>query len=834
MIGVGIVGTGLIAHEHAAAIAMTGRLKLLAAADVAPGRLAQFADDFGVAARHQEDAALIADPQVDLVVVATPPYSHEALVVAALEQGKYVLCEKPLAHSLASARRIVEAEARHPGQLSVGYQLRYHAPFRRLSWLAREGWLGEIRSAIVERHGYIPHSEHGATGWWGVWGVAGGGALVTQMIHELDLLIQIMGMPRSVKAVADTRFTGIESEDYLEATLTYARGCRAICVASVNSGTQGGGFVIEGEKGNAWLSGRLDLFDEARQAEALKAANAAAPFPAASGNDPLGRLMRRLGAGPRPATPPRVPFYLDIADAIGRGAPLPIPAPDAMASLELCMAAYESAITGAEIELPLGPANKVYEGVRRENYEARKCDRNAPGLFILPSLSPRPPATFAGRLRETLKDGLSAVGLEPPVIKAMIRRPAPVHGGPRTRIRSWPRRRTFGKAEKRAIIRLMGREMRHGDAIRYDGPEERAYCEAFAKYLGGGYANAVNAGTNAVYVALKALDLEPGSEVIVAPVTDAGGTMPVAVMNCTPVVADAAPGSILVSVDQIRAVLTERTSAIVVAHIAGHAVDLDPILELAAERGIPVVEDCAQAHGTLYKGRMVGTFGAIAAFSTMFLKNHATGGQGGVVFTRDPRLFVRARQVADRGKPFGVLKPTGNVIASLNFNQDEISMAIGRVQLHKLPAQVAARRAFAAMVDQGLQGIEQVSLIGDPPYSRSSYHFLMFQLDVGRLGCTVEQFGQGLAEDGIGGVGPYEVYPTDNPWYRDAAVFGASGMPWSLRPEAPAPRRFDLPNARESTRRLLRVDLYEGMGPTAARDLVKALRKAVRWYGGRA
>ena len=218
------------------------------------------------------------------------------------------------------------------------------------------------------------------------------------------------------------------------------------------------------------------------------------------------------------------------------------------------------------------------------------------------------------------------------------------------------------------------------------GPETKAYCRAFAEYLGGGYAAAVNSGTNAVYVALRALDLEPGSEVIVPAITDAGGAMPVALLNCIPVPADCEPGSLNTSRGQIKEVLTDRTAAIVVAHLTGHAVDHGSDPGSGGRRNIPVVEDCAQAHGALYKGRMVGTFGAISAFSTMFGKHHATGAQGGVVFTRDTLLFARARQVIDRGKPFGALGNPTNVIASLNFNQDEISMAIGRVQLEKLPA----------------------------------------------------------------------------------------------------------------------------------------------------
>lgn len=831
MIRVGIIGTGLIARDHAAAVAMTGgRMKLVAAADVSRDRLARFSAEFDVGASYAEAADLIAEQEVDLVVVATPPSSHEALVVSALDAGKYVLCEKPLAHSLASARRIAEAEARHPGKLSISYQLRYFPPFKRLAWLAHEGWIGEVRSAVLERHGAIPHMEHGASGWWGAWDVAGGGVLITQVIHELDLLVQLMGMPQSVSATADTRFTGIESEDFIEVLLTFSDGRVARCTASVNSGTPGGGFALEGATGVATLSGVLKLRDQAQDAQARRALDAAVPLAPAKRLDPrLERVARWLGFRAQPELTAHARLYLDIADAIGRGSPLPIPSGEAIPSLELCMAAYESAISGEEVTLPLGPSSIVYEGVRANDYKRRKCDRDRPGVFIPAPAQPLPAGALA-----PVKRILSLVGLEPSVIKAMIRPPAPVHGGPRTRIRSWPRRRTFGRPEKQALIRLMDREIRDGDAIRYDGPEERAYCEAFAEFLGGGYADAVNSGTNAVYVALKALDLEPGTEVICAPVTDAGGTMPIAVMNCIPVVADAAPGSILVSVDEIRAVLTERTSAIVVAHIAGHAVDLDPILTLAAERGIPVVEDCAQSHGTLYKGRMVGTFGDIAAFSTMFLKNHATGGQGGVVFTRNPRLFARARQVADRGKAFGVLGQSGSTIASLNFNQDEISMAIGRVQLKKLSSQIADRRAFAAMVDTGLQDVAGIAMVGDSAHSKCSYHFLMLRLDVDRLGCTPEQFTQGLADDGIGGVGPYKVFPTDNPWYRDAVVFGTSGLPWSARTAAPTPERFELPNAREMTRTLVRVDLYEGMGAAEARDLVTAIKKAIRWYGGSA
>jgi perosamine synthetase len=424
---------------------------------------------------------------------------------------------------------------------------------------------------------------------------------------------------------------------------------------------------------------------------------------------------------------------------------------------------------------------------------------------------------------------LDSANIEPALVKAVVRKPPMVHGGPRARRLPWPRRRHFDKRELRAVLDLMNREIRHGGAIVYGGVEQKAYCEAFTRYLGGGYAHAVNSGTNAVYVALRALDLEPGSEVIVPPITDPGGTMPVALINCVPIPADSEPGSLNTSAEQIKLVLTDRTAAIVVAHIAGQPLDMDPILELASERGIPVVEDCAQALGAVYKGQMVGTLGTISAFSTMFGKQHCTGAQGGVVFTRDTLLFARLRQVADRGKPYGTIGNPGNLIASLNFNQDEISMAIGRVQLKKLPGSINARRSFAALVRNGIQGIDGVTLTEDSPDCLSSPWFLTLAIDRSRLRCSSQQFANALAEEGIDGVLPgYPFYPTDQPWHEDAVVFGTSRLPWSL--DHDTPRRFELPNAHQANDSIVRIDVHESLGAREAADLVTAIKKIVRFY----
>jgi dTDP-4-amino-4,6-dideoxygalactose transaminase len=436
--------------------------------------------------------------------------------------------------------------------------------------------------------------------------------------------------------------------------------------------------------------------------------------------------------------------------------------------------------------------------------------------------------------RKSARRVLGALRIEPAFVRALVKPPGAIHGGPTTRRWPWPRRRHIGAEERAAAMRVFDREIREGNAVIYNGPEQKAYQEAFTRYLGGdGYATAVNSGTNAIYIALRALELPPGSEVIVSAVTNTGCTMPVAIHNCIPVPADAAPGLLNTSVDEIRNVLSPRTAAILVAHIAGRPVDMDPILALAEERGIPVVEDCAQALGAVYKGRMVGTLGTVAAFSTMFLKQHCTGGQGGVVFTKSTLLNARIRQLADRGKPFGALGDPENLVASLNFNQDEIGMAIGRAQLAKMPANVERRRAFVAAVIAGMAKVDGVRVVTPQDGVLDSPCFLQFHLDPAQIDCDAKAFAHALEREGIGNVmAGYPFTPTAQPWHDDGVVYGRSGMPWSLSgdPERARPRAFELPNAKANNRTLVRVDVHEFLGANEARDLTQALAKLARHF----
>lgn len=406
-----------------------------------------------------------------------------------------------------------------------------------------------------------------------------------------------------------------------------------------------------------------------------------------------------------------------------------------------------------------------------------------------------------------------------------------IHGGEKTRTTPMPPRRLFTEAEKQAAVAMFDRAIASGEVFGYNGPEEEAYCKEFAEFLGGGYADAVNSGTSAVYVALRALDLEPFTEVVVPPVTDPGGVMPVPLLNCIPVPADTAPRSYNMGPEQIAARITERTSAILVAHIAGIPVDMDPVMELARARGIPVVEDCAQAHGALYKGRPVGTLGDVGAFSTMSGKHHATGAQGGVVFTRNEEIYWRARRASDRGKPFGIDGAAGNVMCAHNLNLNDLSAAIGSVQLRRLPEMVKGIRRVAGKVAEGCRTLQAVDADLGPEGCEPSFWFMVFRLDIDRVTVDVDTFVAALQAEGIGFASHYVPPFTRQPWFKNRAVFGTSGYPWACPLYTGDPdAEYPTPNFDDGDRRLFRVKVHEGMSEADAADIVRALAKVEAAY----
>ena len=355
-----------------------------------------------------------------------------------------------------------------------------------------------------------------------------------------------------------------------------------------------------------------------------------------------------------------------------------------------------------------------------------------------------------------------------------------INGGPKAVTSPLPVRGHFGAEEKAAANRIMDEAIAKGVAPGYGGPEEDALCKEFSEMLGGGYADGVNSGSTAVFVALRALDLEPFGEVILGPITDPGGMMPIVMANMIPVVADCEPGTYNIGIEGIKKAYTERTRAIIVAHIAGEPADMEAICAFAKEKNLKIVEDCAQAHGASIGGKPVGTFGDVAAFSMMYGKHTCTGGQGGLVFTTSEEIYWRVRQNSDRGKPFGLEAGSTNCVGSLNFNLDEMASAIGRVQIKKQFPIAKARREVVAKLWGKLSDLPCLKQSPLTPNAEPSYWFYRMLFDESTITCTKLDFAKALIAEGIGDViAYYGATPYLSDWAKSKKVFGTSRYPWA-------------------------------------------------------
>lgn len=393
----------------------------------------------------------------------------------------------------------------------------------------------------------------------------------------------------------------------------------------------------------------------------------------------------------------------------------------------------------------------------------------------------------------------------------------------------------FGEAEKAACNRVIDEAIARGDAPGYNGPERGLLAKEFAELLGGGYAECVNSGTTSVYVALRALDIQPFTEVICPPVTDPGGLMPVLMMNCIPVIADCKPDSFNMSLEGVMKAYSPRTSAILVAHIAGEPCeDIEAICAFAKEKGLVVVEDVAQSHGTKINGKPIGTFGDAAGFSMMYGKHTCVGGQGGLVWTKTEEAYYRARQCADRGKPYGVDPAEGNVCASLNYNMDDMHAAIGRVQIQKMFPIAAKRREVVDAIKEGLKDIPAFRFAPIGENTEPSYWFLRVLVDTEYLCTDKLTVCEALNAEGLSINPTYQATPYTSAWYQKSRIFGNSGYPWAA-PEytGDKTKRYtleDLPVAKKSLDDTMVFFINESWTQTNIEQAIEAFKKVYEAY----
>ena len=254
-----------------------------------------------------------------------------------------------------------------------------------------------------------------------------------------------------------------------------------------------------------------------------------------------------------------------------------------------------------------------------------------------------------------------------------------------TNLEPWP---SFTQEEVDAVSKVI-----LSNKVNYwTGQECREFEREFAEFTQTRYAVALSNGTVALDVALKALEIGNGDDVIVTSRTFLASASSIVTAGANPIFADVELDSQNISRHTIEAVLTPNTKAIICVHLAGLMCDMDPIMDLAQEKGLYVIEDCAQAHGAMYKGRSAGSIGHIGAWSFCQDKIMTTGGEGGMVTTNDEELWSKMWSYKDHGKDFDSVynkqHPPGfrwvHDSFGTNWRMMEIQAVIGRIQLKRM------------------------------------------------------------------------------------------------------------------------------------------------------
>ncbi|MBA4384894.1 MAG: erythromycin biosynthesis sensory transduction protein eryC1 [Anaerolinea sp.] len=230
------------------------------------------------------------------------------------------------------------------------------------------------------------------------------------------------------------------------------------------------------------------------------------------------------------------------------------------------------------------------------------------------------------------------------------------------------------------------------------GEEVKRFETEFAAYIGVGHGIGVGSGTEALHISLAACGIGPGDEVITVSHTAVATVAAIELCGATPVLVDIEPAYYTLDPTKLEVAIGPRTKAVIPVHLYGQPADLAPILEIARRRSLRVIEDCAQAHGAIYQGRRVGTWGDLACFSFYPTKNLGALGDGGMIVTNDTALAERARLLRE----YGWVNRYVSHLPGLNSRLDEVQAAVLRAKLHYLDADNTARARLAATYDKGL------------------------------------------------------------------------------------------------------------------------------------
>ncbi len=336
------------------------------------------------------------------------------------------------------------------------------------------------------------------------------------------------------------------------------------------------------------------------------------------------------------------------------------------------------------------------------------------------------------------------------------------------------------------------------------GARVKAFEKAFAADVGRKHGIAVANGTAALHVALMAHGIRTGQEVLIPPLTFFATASTVLLCDAKPVFVDVHRESYNIDPSKVATAITRKTAAIMPVHLYGQTAEMDPILEAARDRGIPLIEDAAQAHGAEYHGRKAGRLGDTACFSFYPTKNMTTG-EGGMILTDDDAIAEKARLLRDHGQA----SKYEHVMLGYNYRMTEIAAAIGLVQLKKMEGWVKQRRANARALTKGLEGIEGLVPPSEGNWMVHSYYQYVVRRE-DAFPILRDDIVRTLNEDGIGCRPSYPMPLYQQKVLRDLRIRGRCPVA-----EDVVPRLFELP-------------VHPGVGPADIERIVDAIERLAR------
>jgi dTDP-4-amino-4,6-dideoxygalactose transaminase len=349
------------------------------------------------------------------------------------------------------------------------------------------------------------------------------------------------------------------------------------------------------------------------------------------------------------------------------------------------------------------------------------------------------------------------------------------------------------------------------------GPKVARLEREFAAYKGSPHAVAMHSCTAALHLAMLAADLKPGDEVITTPLTFCATVNAILHAGATPVLADVDRKTLNIDPERVEAAITPRTRAILPVHFAGRPCDMDALCDLAKRKDLVLIEDCAHAIETEYKGRKAGLFGDFGCFSFYATKNITTG-EGGMVLTRDEAKAARLKTLALHGMSKDAWKRFSDegykhyqvVELGFKYNMMDLQAAIGIHQLPRVESWLVRRNELWRVYDEAFASLPIEIPAAQEANTRHARHLYTILVDEKRAGISRDAFLSAMTEQNVG-VGVHYLSVPEHPYYQ--RTFG-----W--KPE-------DYPNAMEIGRRTVSVPLSAGLTDEDAADVIAAVQSVL-------